>query len=108
MQYIQQVNRLNAFCVLLYYSNLVKHTTVDLSIGIPTGLTMRMIQSVDSYKKTLAEAGITTVYGMWVDGGYGDQWQLTASVYGGQLILQSDSKYTTTLTKDISIHIFGI
>ena len=86
----------------------MKRADVQVNVGIPSGFSTRMIQDADDYKNTLATYGISKVFGMWVNGGYGDQWQLTASVYGGQLYIQSYSQYASTLKRDITIHIFGI
>lgn len=33
-------------------------------------------------------AGINTILSIWVDGGYGDNFQMTASEYGEQLMIQ--------------------
>ena len=53
-------------------------------------------------------AGISTILSIWVDGGYGDNFQMTASEYGGQLMIQIQSKYAATVTSSFKVYIIGI
>ena len=54
------------------------------------------------------EHQMAKIYIIWVDGGYGDQWQMTASIYGGGLWIQVYSKYQATLKADVFLHVFGV
>ena len=81
---------------------------MEATVTIPSGFSTVTIQSVSDFNYTLRLYGITTVYAMWVDKGYGDQWQLTASTYNGDLLLQSYSKWGANLKSVIMIHILGI
>lgn len=89
-------------------SKLLKHGQVEATVTIPSGFATLTIQSASDFNKTLNLYGISEVYAMWVDKGYGDQWQLTASVYNGALLLQSYSKWGANLKSVIMFHILGI
>ena len=89
-------------------SKLLKHGQVEATVIIPSGFATLTIQSASDFNKTLNVYGISKVYALWVDKGYGDQWQLTASVYNGALLLQSYSKWGANLKSVIMFHILRI
>ena len=89
-------------------SEILKHGQVDVTVTLPSGFSTVPIQTASEFNDTLRLYGITTVYAIWIDNGYGDQWQLTASTYNGGLSLQCYSKWGGSLERSINIHILGI
>lgn len=81
----------------------------DVSVTAPANsFTTVCVCGASDFNSWLKAVGISTIYGMWVNGGYGDQWQMTASVYGGGVYMQIQSKFGAALTAATTIHILGI
>lgn len=108
MDLIDKAVKKNADDITQLNSKILKHGQVDVTVTFPSGFSTLPIQTASEFNDTLRLYGITTVYAIWIDNGYGDQWQLTASTYNGGLSLQCYSKWGGSLERGINIHILGI
>lgn len=83
-----------------------KDYTISTELTIPNGFSVRQIVGSGDWSSLKQTLGINTVTSIWVSGGYADQWQITASLYGdNSLWIQSYSKYSGNLKNNILIHL---
>ena len=66
--------------------------------------TFMILEDTSAYAKNNGLNGYTIIGAIVNSGGYGDQWQVTTSLYGSRLYIQVKSYYPGILTTAVSCY----
>ncbi len=100
--FIQNLTTLN--------SNSIKEYTFTLNVSNVLANSVTYITALNSsdVKKLLKNLGASKIVSIWISEGFGDTWQMTASLYGGSIIVQIQSTFASVLSNSIEVHMLYI
>ena len=69
--------------------------------------TFNKVMSITEYRNMIREAGFLNTYSIWISDGYGDCWEMSASLYGDGLYVKIRSSFAGDLTNTVQVNIIG-
>lgn len=91
-------------------SNRLKFVRFEASVTAKANTTtFNKVMGITDYLNMTRGAGFGTgnTYSIWVSGGYGDCWEMSASLYGDGLYVKIRSSFASDLTNTVQVNIIG-